>query len=69
MIVSSARSWRFVGLRTTSSAKLTPAYGGVVVGGGLYVIIGYSPPNKAGAGRPTTLDLRTVPALGRDSCS
>lgn len=60
MYVADLRSW--------SSAKVTPEYGSISADGGPFVIVGYRPESKEAASKQVTLDLRTVPALGRDGC-
>lgn len=55
-------------LRSWSSAKVTPEYGSISADGGPFVVVGYRPESPEAASKQVTLDLRTVPPLGRDGC-
>ncbi|GAA3551579.1 hypothetical protein GCM10022197_03160 [Microlunatus spumicola] len=55
-------------LRSWSSARLTPAYGGVWADGGPVVTVGYAPESKAGASVQTVLDTAAAGPLGRSGC-
>lgn len=55
-------------LRSWSSAKVTPSYGGIYADGGPVAIIGYAPTTKGGASVQTMLDTAAAGPLGRSGC-
>jgi hypothetical protein len=55
-------------LRSWSYTKVTPEYGSISADGGPFVVIGYVPTSKDSGSEQAVLDLRTVPALGREGC-
>jgi hypothetical protein len=55
-------------LRSWSSARLTPSYGGVWADGGPVVTVGFAPASKGGASVQTVLDTAAAGPLGRRGC-
>lgn len=55
-------------LRSWSSARLTPAYGGVYADGGPVIGVGYAPASKTAASVQALLDTDAAGPLGRVGC-